>query len=256
MKKRNIAVRLGITAMALTLVTTSLSSGTLAKYTSSTDATATVQVAKWNPEAVFQDASGAKMTLTSGTFDLRSTVLADSVKDNTLAANVIAPGTEGKFKVGIDGAPGASGVTDVAIDYKVYINTVTGGGQAPNTDHFHMWCEEQFQQGSSTEKNGETYQKDVTTTWMNGTKNDEFGYELMSGTIPAGATGAAKSKTCTMHWIWPYESDANGEATDTAVPAEDSKDTATGKGAVTNGGQYKYKITILMVQHDPNAAVS
>lgn len=255
MKKRNIAVRLGITAMALTLVTTSLSSGTLAKYVSEEKATATVQVAKWNPEAAFQDAAGNAITLTEGAFDLRSTVLADSVKTNTLAANVIAPGTEGRFKVGIDGAPGSSGVTEVAIDYKVYIKAL-GGGQAPNTNHFHMWCEEKFQQGSTTEKNGTNYQHGKTSTWMEGTEDTTYGYELMSGTIPAGASGDDKVKTCTMHWLWPYESDVNGESAATADAQEDKKDTQTGAGAVTNQGQYKYQITILMVQHNPNAAVS
>lgn len=253
MKKRNIAVRLGITAMALTLVTTSLSSGTLAKYTSTTTGTATVQVAQWDPTAVVTDSAGGELiNKTKKTFDLRDTVLADTVKTKTLTPNVIGPGTEGKFQVVVKGSTDSN---DVAIDYKVYINPPTGtSAVAPPPTHFHFWCEEQKNKGGTT-TNGTNLTAD-TKDWMSGTKDEDLGFELMSGTIPAGATGDDLTKTCTMHWLWPYESGDDGLATDTAVAGQDEVDTGVGAAAASNGTQYKYTITVMMVQHDPNAAIS
>ena len=59
MKKRFNFGRLGALALALTLITTCLTGGTLAKYTSSTVGTGTATVAKW---AVVLKANGTSQT--------------------------------------------------------------------------------------------------------------------------------------------------------------------------------------------------
>ncbi|MCH1942558.1 hypothetical protein [Holdemania massiliensis] len=105
MKKKVYAARLGVTALALTLVTTCLMGSTLARYVTEVTGSATATVAKWSFTA--SDAEGsANFT----NIDLGRTAYTDT----TIADKVIAPGTSGSFNIAIDGSG-----SDVGIDYEI-----------------------------------------------------------------------------------------------------------------------------------------
>ena len=125
MKKRSIAARLGVFALALTLITTSLSSGTFAKYTNTYDGKFTVLIAKWNTSAQVEYSSGgstAKKLL--GTSKARITDLADTATTKPVGVKdgYIAPGMSGSFKVRVSNynSAGTFG-TDVTVHYTVKI---------------------------------------------------------------------------------------------------------------------------------------
>ena len=97
MKKRFNFGRLGALALALTLITTCLTGGTLAKYTSSTVGTGTATVAKW---AVVLKANGTNQTSETFTFDLTDT----GINKSNVVDKKIAPGSTGSIPIEIDAA--------------------------------------------------------------------------------------------------------------------------------------------------------
>ena len=95
MKKRFNFGRLGALALALTLITTCLTGGTLAKYTSSTVGTGTATVAKW---AVVLKANSTDQTSETFTFDLTDT----GINKSNVVDKKIAPGSTGSIPIEID----------------------------------------------------------------------------------------------------------------------------------------------------------
>lgn len=102
MKKKVYAARLGVTALALTLVTTCLMGSTLARYVTEVTGSATATVAEWSFKV---NGQAEKFTI-----DLGRTAYTDT----TIADKVIAPGTSGSFKIEIDGSG-----SEVGIDYEI-----------------------------------------------------------------------------------------------------------------------------------------
>lgn len=100
--KKSIFGRIAFIALALTLVTTCLMSGTLARYTTTVTGDATGTAAAWSFKA-----NGQTATMT--TINLR-----DTVARSTVTTNEIAPGSEGSFDIVID----ANG-SDVSVDYTI-----------------------------------------------------------------------------------------------------------------------------------------
>ena len=100
--KKNRMMRLASVLLVLTLLTTSVISGTFAKYTSSATATDTAKVAKWSVLVNSDDIAGT--TTKTLNIDLFSTVL-DTQDGNTEAdiktsdGTLIAPGTKGSFEI-------------------------------------------------------------------------------------------------------------------------------------------------------------
>lgn len=109
MKRKSHVARLGVLALVLTLVTTSLLGGTMARYVTEVTGTATATVAAWSFKANTQ---GEKMTA----IDLGATANRDSYTGATVKEGVIAPGTKGSFKIALDGSG-----SEVGIDYVVKI---------------------------------------------------------------------------------------------------------------------------------------
>lgn len=105
MRKKSYTARLGALALALTLVTTSLMGGTLAKYTTTVEASGSATVAKWAIKA--GDKDGGEII---STFTLRETA-------SGVAEGKIAPGTKGELPIYID----LTG-TEVATEVKVTIS--------------------------------------------------------------------------------------------------------------------------------------
>lgn len=88
MKKRSYAARLGVLALALTLVSTCLMGGTLAKYTTEVTGTGTAEIAKWeflaNNGTDTPSTSMTALTLTPASY-------------GNVTKGKVAPGTSGNF---------------------------------------------------------------------------------------------------------------------------------------------------------------
>lgn len=103
-QKKSYASRLGVLAVALTLVTACLLGGTMAKYVTEVTGTGSATVAKWSFTA-----NGETETFTD--INIASTAYTNI---NNTDKNRIAPGTEGSFDITLD----ATG-SDVAVDYTI-----------------------------------------------------------------------------------------------------------------------------------------
>lgn len=114
MKKRSYVSCLGALAVAMTLVTTSLTGGTMAKYATEVTGSATATVAAWSFKANDQE-----VTMTG--IDLGSTANRASYNKDTIKEGVIAPGTEGSFEIVVDGNG-----SEVGIDYSIMISNDSG----------------------------------------------------------------------------------------------------------------------------------
>lgn len=100
--------RIAFVALALTLITTCLMSGTLARYTSTVSGNGTASVAAWSFKANGETASMANVALT------------DTTLNSKVTTGKIAPGTDGSFDVSLDGSG-----SDVTIDYVIKIDDIT-----------------------------------------------------------------------------------------------------------------------------------
>lgn len=102
-QKKSYAARLGVLAVALSLVTACLLGGTMAKYVTEVSGTGSATVAAWSFKA--------NEKTDTFTVDLAKTAYTNI---NNTGGNKIAPGTEGSFDIKLD----ASG-SDVAVDYTI-----------------------------------------------------------------------------------------------------------------------------------------
>lgn len=103
MNKSNFVARLSVLTIALTLVTTSLIGGTLAKYTTEVTGKGSATVAKWSFKAYEKNGGEGTFTVT----------LTDTANTNVTSGK-IAPGIKGQFEIVID----ASG-SETALEYKI-----------------------------------------------------------------------------------------------------------------------------------------
>lgn len=110
MNKSNFVARLSVLTIALTLVTTSLIGGTLAKYTTEVTGDGSATVAKWSFEA--HDESGATFAVT----------LTDTA-DTNVTSGKIAPGSKGSFNIEID-ATGSETALDYTIEFTNFKNKI------------------------------------------------------------------------------------------------------------------------------------
>ncbi|WP_294150276.1 hypothetical protein [uncultured Clostridium sp.] len=121
MKKKSYVGRLGALALMLTVITTCLLGGTMARYVTEVTGSATATVAAWSFKA---NHGGAELTTTTP-IDLGDT----SYDETTLKEGVIAPGASGKFTIEIDGSG-----SEVGIDYDVAIKASTTKPDASGTN--------------------------------------------------------------------------------------------------------------------------
>lgn len=114
-KKKSYAVRLGVLALALTLITTCLMGGTMARYVTEVSGSATATVAKWEFSAK-SDNNALSTEIDLGSTTHRNSYGADDIKDG-----VIAPGTSGSFNIELDAAG-----SEVGVAYSVVIKEKDG----------------------------------------------------------------------------------------------------------------------------------
>ena len=99
--KKSYAARLGVLALVLTLMTTCLLGGTMAKYTTEVTGTGSATVAKWSFKANGQTEKFDAVDLASTAYD-------------NVGTKRIAPGTEGSFAIQLDAS-----ASEVAVDYAI-----------------------------------------------------------------------------------------------------------------------------------------
>lgn len=192
MRKKSYTARLGALALALTVVTTSLMGGTLAKYTSTVEATGTATVAKWNVTLKVNNSVSEK-------FNLADTITKD---DTGVAAEKIAPGTTGSIPIAIDLAD-----TEVATKVVVEIS-VDDINKIPTNFKMNV-------QGD-----------DVSVNDLKFDNKDTF-IEIYSVDLPADKASTFKKEDISIEWEWPFVTGTT-EAEETKGNAAD---TADGKNA-------------------------
>lgn len=220
MKKKSIAARLGVAAMALTLITTSLSSGTLAKYTETFAGTTTMTVARWNVGATVTMGSGASATTLTSTPVALGTLYDTATNKKGVSNGKVAPGMTGGFVIDLTTAK-AGVLTEVDTEYAVYID----GNSSNFPANFKMY------EGSNEANN--VFSK---------TKTPGLGYLLKTDTIAAGEGDTSKNAVkVNVNWKWPYNETS---ATDTA-------DVALGKDP---GLGATFTVKVVFTQKEPTVS--
>lgn len=176
MKKGNRIFYLGLLTLVLALVTTSLVSGTFAKYVTTASGTGTVTVAKW---AVTINGETVSTTSPEFTFDLGSTTGTDVV-----ASDKVAPGSQGSFALKCD-----TDGTQVAHSVSVTLNKGDGNDIA-ELEFFEFNTASDFGTG---------------TKYTLGTPISVASYDASSGT----------ETTTNIYWRWPFNNgDDNADTID------------------------------------------
>lgn len=199
MKKKSILGRVGIVAAALTLATTSMMSGTLARYAMSKSVGAEAIIAKWDPKIT--DGAGNQI---KATIELATTIIpgggANQDHIGTSAGqDRIAPGTKGSTTIKVD-VSGAEVPTLCTIEAKQKENYIFPG-------HIKV-----------TIKDGTTVIGTMAPTW-----DTENGYqdplEAAGGTVTLVGTAEhpavefqsvrdknpTQVKVYTLEWEWPLD---------------------------------------------------
>lgn len=226
-KRKSIAARLGMAALALTLITTSLSSGTLAKYQEDFKATTAMTIAKWNVGAkIGATSNSAEMTAMTANLtwdDLSKTATTPATNNGAVQSSRIAPGMKGVFYVGVGSAWGAKdgANTEVAVDYKIWIKP---NSTAALPSNFVM-------------KNGSSKLDFTKTSDGSVTYDEDKGWQLRAGVLPPG------NHTMAVDVNWEWE-DSNASA-----------DTSEAKRA-TSTGNVTTTFTILVEFEQKNVSAS
>lgn len=170
MKKRLNFGRLGAMALALTLITTCLMGGTLAKYTTTVAGEGTATVAKWAFEV---NGGTEKFTVDLGDTTNRTLYESKDVKEG-----VIAPGTSGKFDIEIDGTG-----SEVGIDYSITLADANNGGDNAIPE-------------------GIVFSTEELTDANKGAAIGAITSDSLTGTIDYSDTAADMKKTVSVYWKW------------------------------------------------------
>lgn len=209
-RKKSIAGRLGMTAFALTLVTTCISSGTLAKYASEVTGTGTAITAKW----VFKAGSS------SGEESITTFKLGETTNSTTVAKERIAPGTSGTVPLYYD----LSG-TEVKTNLKISIK-VDDANKLPT--NFKITCD------------GVTKGKSDFTT-ANGAYIDFVSKDISVDTTSGTLTSADATGQKDITWAWAFETGTD----DGSKATGNTADTTDGKAANTATFTVKVEATQL-----------
>ncbi|HSN93575.1 MAG TPA: hypothetical protein VLR89_00775 [Anaerolineaceae bacterium] len=173
--KKNTLLKLAGALLVLTLITTTLVSGTYAKYVTTVTASGTATVAKW---VATLDTKGTTNTTYTTTFDLFKTF-----SDTGVAGKLLAPGTTGSFDMAYDTAG-----SQVARNVKI---TLAADSSLASLTYLKFY--------SDAAKTTEITPAAGAVTLL----------DINYGPTDAG-TG-----TVTVYWAWAFESDAAQDTADT-----------------------------------------
>lgn len=224
-KKRNIAARLGVVALVLTLVTTSLTAGTLAKYTEAKTAEATAYIAAFSFD-VSDTVSGSKQVWSQDhSFAMEASNYKDD-KDYTVGGStaVLAPGAKGSIPIMVD----LSG-TEVAVLLEANIKL-----KDANTFPEDMRLSSKYSINGGTQQNGLANQAFPTDPSNDG-KTALLNSTLILPEAETAEGDPSDNKVdILIEWEWSYE----GSGGDTAVKNRDKRDTDYAKdlanGSISN----------------------
>ena len=212
MKTRHIG-RLGVLAIVLCLMSTTLMAGTLAKYTSEATGTATAVTAKWSAKA---GKSLGSLTLIGSSTNINLGNFVTTASAATVGTNLIAPGTMGKIPWALD----MTG-TEVGYTYRVTISA--------DADNI-----------ARIPKNLQFF--DTTGTAIDiaaGAANEVF--ILAEGTVAASATGLNdREHEGNVGWRWAY---TGGDVNDT--------NDGISQAAISNSRSPEFTIKITATQVEP-----
>ena len=184
--KKNRMMRLASILLVCVLLTTSVISGTFAKYTSTASGSDTARVAKWSFNV--GDINIAKTETTVIAFDVFKTIM-----DETLDADdaevygdkVIAPGTRGEFTIKLANTSEVD--AKYAIDFQV--TNVADPTVIP------LWYS----------LNETEWTQNITTLNIPASADTQLDYN----------GGAKDSDEVTVYWKWKYEGETGESQTDT-----------------------------------------
>lgn len=185
MKKRSHVARLGVLALALTLMTTCLMGATMAKYVTEVSGTGTAVVAKW----------AIKAGSTDGGSTINNFTLQDTTANSGVAAGKIAPGTTGSLPVYID-LTGTEVATKVTVTVSVAdVTKLPSNFEMKDKDNktivFVNGTEYTVYQKELSAANAATFKENTNVAWtwpFNGTD----AADTTLGTAAAAATFTVK----------------------------------------------------------------
>lgn len=177
--KKNRMMRLASVLLIMTLLSTSVISGTFAKYTSEATGTDTARVAKW----AFNVGDNNIAQTNTFVIDLFSYTDANVDVDGSGSEHVIAPGTTGKFDIVLTN--NSEVVATYGIDFSETRTASDNGNVIPIK-----------------------YSLD-NTNW----KDSIDGINITSGNISLAMNGG--TTTVTVFWKWDFETNPNTDHIDT-----------------------------------------
>ena len=214
--KKNKMMRTASGLLVATLLTTSVISGTFAKYVSTATGTDSARVASWGFD---QNGALAITDLFNATYD-------KNVKGE---ADVIAPGTENQATFQYN-YKGKQTTPEVAYTFKVDASKSLCADSIKNNENI-QWKLDDGQWGK-----WDTMIADINA--LDGAQGDEAKvYD--AGTLP---TGFDKTKTHTISWRWLFDKDSEG--------AQDLDSTDTGMGNAADLDEVKIQIDVTATQVD------
>lgn len=234
-KKKNVLMRSAGLLLALVLVTSCFVGSTLAKYTTSADATESARVAKFGVTITANGATFAKEYATDDT-NVVGTIAKSVVSSDD--SKLVAPGTkkEGFVASTIAGTPEvAVRVSYEAKEFKL-TNWTTNG-----TDEY---CPLVFTVNGVEYKIGNTGITDVAGL-QKAVKDAIKAYT--KDYAPGTNLSNVGADTLTISWEWPFETGAN----DTEKLANNAKDTALGnRAAAGNAATVSLTLATTVTQID------
>lgn len=216
-RKKSIAGRLGMTAFALTLVTTCISSGTLAKYTSEVEGTGTAIAAKWSFKAGVNSESTSDSKISD--FNLATTRTVNSA----VASTKLGPGTSGKSTLNFD----LTG-TEVTTKVTAYVKITSDEAAKLPTN-----LEIKVKDGNGTK-------------WVKPSALTNY-TEVASVTKKVSDISTSPTGDIDVEWKWTFDEESN--------TSKDEQDTTDGKNSTKNstGGKITVKLTAEQLETDPAA---
>ena len=202
---------IGVAALALTVVSSCIVGGTLAKYTTTVTGQGSAIVAKWAP----------KFTKDGGDFTGSTVVkLSDTTAtgQNKVIADRIAPGTQGSFAFEI-----AKGDTEVAFEYSVEISDLSDNW--PEQLKFYTDAECKTEAELVQNAAGKNVYQVIKPT------------QILTNSSSTGDSG-------TIYWKWAFEETGAPES----IAARDALDSSLGAKENENDRTMTFKISCIATQ--------
>ena len=246
--KKNRMMRLASVLLVLTLLTTSVISGTFAKYVTTASSSDSARVARWGiTMGLEENVTGNGTEIFVANYG--STVAGVNATDATTEEDVVAPGTSGSVKYVVDGTPETAyqitfdGTTTTPVDIYLAAGAYTYAADAGDNATYATTMSV-----ASMEKDYYPLDWQVTIATTNGTVS---GADWVAGTSRQFATlsaamtalNAAKvdfavNEECdlvvTIEWEWDFDS-TTGSITEDTYTSSDVYDTILGDLAANNG---------------------